>query len=360
MPRPPDRRAARALRSALLRWYSARERPLPWRATRDPYGIWVSEVMLQQTRVETVEPYWRRFLAAFPSVEDLAAAEEVAVLAAWSGLGYYRRARMLRAAAQTIVARHGGQFPRELDQARELPGVGPYTAGAVLSIAFDAPEPLVDGNVARVLARVFALEGEIARGATQKELWALAAALVPREGGAGRWNQALMELGALVCLPREPGCGECPWSSRCQARRLDTIARIPRLAPRKEPIDVELALMWVERRGELLLERRGDGGRMAGMWQVPTIEVPGPSGALTGWFAREWSGGARLAAGVEIGELRHGITHHRIRARIFAGRTRGRLAARGPLAWVPRAVVARLPVTGMTRKVLRAPFAERS
>ncbi len=355
----PDARQAGGLRRPLLRWYAAHERPLPWRATRDPYAIWVSEVMLQQTRVETVQPYWQRFLAAFPTVEDLASADEETVLASWSGLGYYGRARSLRQAAQAIVARHGGRFPRDPDAARALPGVGPYTAGAVLSIAFDAPEALVDGNVARLFARLFALEGEVERSETRQRLWSLAAALVPRRGGAGRWNQALMELGATVCLPREPRCGDCPWSSRCQARRQGRTAELPRLAPRREPLDVELELCWIERDGAVLLERRSPGGRMAGLWQLPTIEIPGPGGGLTGLYPHEWSAGLRIVTGNRLGELRHTITHHRIHARIHSGRLRGRLpAADVELAWVQRADLTALGLTGMTRKVLRAPFAE--
>jgi A/G-specific adenine glycosylase len=347
-----------ALRRALLGWYAEHRRPLPWRATRDPYAIWVSEAMLQQTRVEAVEPYWRRFLARLPTLRALAAADEETVLALWSGLGYYRRARALREAAQAIVARHGGEFPRERESLLALPGVGPYTAGAVLSIAFDQPEPLVDGNVERVLARAFALDGDLSRAAPKRALWARAAALVPREGGAGDWNQALMELGATLCTPRSPRCSGCPWSGLCAAREQGRTDELPRARPRPEPLDVRLELAWIERGGRLLLERRPPGGRMAGLWQPPTIEVPGPGGGLTGLFPPAWPAGARIEIGAALGQVRHGITRHRILARVLAGRLRGPLAGRGgALEWIPRARVADLGLTGMARKVLRAPFA---
>jgi len=320
--------------------------------------VWISEAMLQQTRVETVEPYWRRFLGRLPTLDDLAASDEQTVLALWSGLGYYRRARALRDAARAIVARHGGRFPRDREALLALPGVGPYTAGAVLSIAFDLPEPLVDGNVERVLARAFALEGDLAKAAARRQLWALAAQLVPPEGGAGDWNQALMELGATLCTPRTPRCTGCPWGRLCQARRQGLVDQLPRARLRPKPVDVELVLAWVVRDGHLLLERRSAGGRMEGLWQLPTIEVPGPTGALTGLFPPAWPVGARIATGAALGELRHGITRHRILARVLEGRLPEPLPGPpAPLDWVPRGRMADLGLTGMARKVLRAPFA---
>jgi len=366
MPPPTTRRAAArrdprraaALRRALLAWYAAHRRPLPWRATRDPYAIWVSEAMLQQTRVGTVEPYWRRFLERLPTLRDLAAADEQTVLSLWSGLGYYRRARALKQAAQAIVERHAGEFPREREAALALPGVGPYTAGAVLSIAFDLPEPLVDGNVERVLSRVFALGGDRSQAAARRELWTLAAQLVPHGGGAADWNQALMELGATLCTPRTPRCGSCPWSRQCAARRLGKTAELPPARPRSEPVDVRLLLAWIVRGERLLLERRPAGGRMAGLWQPPTIERPGPGGRATGLFPSAWPFGARIETGALLGVVRHGITRHRIVAEVAQGRLRGPLPGRGAaLEWIPRGRLADLGLTGMARKVLRAPFA---
>src|SRR5262245_38334735 len=201
------------LQRMLGRWYRRERRDLPWRRTRDPYAIWISEAMLQQTRVEAVIPRYEAFLARLPDVAALAAAGEAEVLALWSGLGYYARARALRDAARAIVQRHAGVLPRTRAAWLELPGVGPYTAGAVLSIAFSASEPLVDGNVQRVLARLFALEEWQGSKALSEGCWELARALVPRAGDEldpGAWNQALMELGARVCTARSPDCAACP------------------------------------------------------------------------------------------------------------------------------------------------------
>ena len=200
----------RSLRSTLLRWYRKNRRDLPWRRTADPYAVWVSEIMLQQTRVETVLPYYARFLERFPDASRLADATEDDVLASWSGLGYYRRARALHQGARVVMERHDGKLPRDPADLRRLPGVGRYTAGAIASVAFGLPEPILDGNVRRVLARIFAVDGvRLGPAAEERELWGLAASLV--QGSApGDLNQALMELGALICTPRAPACPACP------------------------------------------------------------------------------------------------------------------------------------------------------
>jgi A/G-specific adenine glycosylase len=331
------------LHAPLLAWYRRHKRALPWRATRDPYAIWISEAMLQQTRVETVIGYWSRFLERFPTARELAAAREEDVLAAWSGLGYYRRARALRAAARAIVARHGGEFPRDAGAVRELPGVGPYTAGAVLSIAFGAPEALVDGNVVRVLSRLRAHDAEAA--AATRWAWELARELVPADGSAGDWNQALMELGATVCTPREPKCLTCPVAGACEARRKGLQAELPRARKRPEPIEVELASFVVESRGKLLLEQRPAGGRMAGLWQLPTLQLSPERG--TRLFPAEL--GLAIEAGEELASLRHTITRHRIRVRLLRGRATG---AKPPFRRFSRDEIASLAITGMTRKAL--------
>jgi A/G-specific adenine glycosylase len=336
----------------LLGWYRRNRRPLPWRETSDPYAIWVSEAMLQQTRVETVESYWTRFLERFPTVHELARADEEDVLALWSGLGYYRRARSLHAAAQVIVERHGGEFPRTRDELLALPGVGPYTAGAVLSIAFDLPEPLVDGNVGRVFARLFALEGTTGSSELQRDLWQLAGELVPREGAAGDWNQALMELGATVCTPRDPNCPACPLAEGCRARSAGRTAELPWPKPKVPSIEVALETVVVRDGDALLLERRPASGRMAGMWQFPTVERAGPGGAHSGLFPSELPAGIRPESGAGLGGFRHGITRHRIRVELRSGRVSGRV--REPLAWVPSERLGELPLTGMTKKTLRS------
>jgi A/G-specific adenine glycosylase len=351
--RPPSAREVAALRAALVEWYRAHKRDLPWRRTRDPYAIWISEAMLQQTRVETVAAYWTRFVARFPTLAALAAAGEDEVLAAWSGLGYYRRARALHQAARAIVEHHGGEFPREPELVRELPGVGPYTAGAVLSIAFDRPEPLVDGNVARVFCRLFAIDAEPHSRALRETLWDLARDCVPRDGGAGDWNQALMELGATICAPKEPRCLVCPSRELCRAFASGRTETLPRRERRRAPIEVELEVLRVardRRDGGMLFERRPDRGRMSGMWQLPSIEVRSSSGLFPRSYACELEPRERL------GEVRHTITHHRIRAVVRDARTSKR-ALPAQFAWFRRAELELLPLTGMTKKILRAPFA---
>jgi A/G-specific adenine glycosylase len=346
--------SARALHDRLLPWFARAARDLPWRRTRDPYAIWISEAMLQQTRVEAVVDAYERFLARFPTVAALAAADADDVLAAWSGLGYYRRARALHAAARAIVERHAGAFPRTPADARALPGVGPYTAGAVLSIAYGVRAPAVDGNVARVLARWFALADPLGSSALQRELWRRAEELLPAEdAGAGRgpgaWNQALMELGARVCAPRNPACDACPVAACCAARAAGREAELPVPARKRAPVDVRLEVALVERAGAVLLERRPPDGRMAGLWELPTREVPGPDGARAGLWPAEFR--AAVRAGAPLGEVAHAITHHRIRARVRAARVAGRPVG-GEHRFLPRAEAGAVGLTGMARKIL--------
>jgi A/G-specific adenine glycosylase len=338
----------RFLHRALGTWYALEKRDLPWRRTRDPYRIWISEAMLQQTRVETVIPYYRRFLERFPTIGALAAAREEDVLAAWSGLGYYRRARSLREAARAIVERHAGRFPSRREELLELPGVGPYTAGAVASIAFDRPEPLVDGNVARVYSRFFGKD----LASKPQELWSLARSLVPRKG-AGDWNQALMELGALVCTPREPSCTTCPIARQCDALRSGRVETFPRKRPRPATIDVELVVLAVTDGKRWLLEKREVRGRMAGLWQMPTVER-GDEGRL---FPTRRPRAIRV--GETLCEVKHTITRHRIRALV----KRASLASARPgasFAWVEHERLEGMALTGMTRKCLSAILAARS
>src|SRR5262245_56574691 len=229
----------KALRAPLLRWYRKHKRDLPWRRTQDPYAIWVSEAMLQQTTVAAVIPYWHRFLARFPNVAALARATEEEVLAMWTGLGYYRRARALREGAIKVMERHRGMVPGDRDSLLALPGVGAYTAGAIASVAFGRPEPVVDGNVKRVFSRLFAIKGNGA--AVEKKHWRIARSLV--EGPhPGELNQALMELGATVCTPRSPECKRCPIAKTCRARELGRQASFPATVARKAIQDVELAV----------------------------------------------------------------------------------------------------------------------
>ena len=344
---PSPARAA-SLRERLVAWFRVEQRALPWRETDDAYRIWISEAMLQQTRVETVLGYYARFLERLPTVEALAEADEDVVLGLWSGLGYYSRARKLREAARVLVAEHGGAFPRTRAEALALPGIGPYTAGAVLSIAYGLPEPLVDGNVQRVFARLFALEDPVGSTKLNKATWALAEVLVP-ETGAGEWNQALMELGATVCTSRAARCGECPLARGCAALEAGRVDVLPRPKERKPPTEVELVVHVVRRGDEVLLERRPAEGRMAGMWQFPTTERGGEE--LFPRALPDVGGAPSLRLGPTFGEVRHSITRYRIRAALHAAELVGE--APPGWRWFTRAELEEGALTGMTRKVLR-------
>jgi len=329
---------------------------MPWRfapGREDPYRTWVSEVMLQQTRVEAVVPYYGRFVERWPTLRSLAQAREEDVLAAWSGLGYYARGRNLWRAAREALRRHGG-LPSSARELRELPGFGPYTAGAVASIAFGEAVPAVDGNAARVLARILAVrrDGPPAR----RTLEAFAATLVDRER-PGAWNQALMELGATVCLPRRPRCHLCPLAPRCVARERGLTAAIParrRRAPRRRLL---LALARVERDGRVLLERRPGAGLFAGLWQLPGAEIgvgesPGP--ALGRVLARRLGAPARV--GPEVGRVERELTHRVLEMRVFrcdiaSDPCPGR---RGRLRWAGPGEVSRLGLPTAMREAMHA------
>jgi A/G-specific adenine glycosylase len=275
------------LRSTLLRWYDRHRRDLPWRRTADPYAIWVSEVMLQQTQVSVVIPYWETFLHRFPDVPALASAPLDEVLAAWRGLGYYARARNLHRAAQALLEKHGGRLPPEVEALGALPGFGRYTVGAVGSIAFGLPVPLVDGNVARVLARLFALEGSPGNPAWERTLWRLAAALVVGER-PGDWNQALMELGATVCRPEQPVCLLCPVRIHCRALASGRVDAIPAVRPRAHRRPLHLAVAVMRRGDAVLLVRRPEIGLFGGLWELPSTEsTPGEEAAA---LAARWPG----------------------------------------------------------------------
>jgi A/G-specific adenine glycosylase len=328
--------AARALRRKLLAWYDRNRRALPWRRTDDPYRIWLSEIMLQQTRAQAVIPYYHRFLNEFPDVDALAAAPEKAVLAAWSGLGYYSRARNLRTAAQQVA--RAGAFPREFESIRELPGVGDYTAAAVASIAFGLPHAVLDGNVMRVLARLLNDSGEISSTPTKRRLRDEAHRLLDRRH-PGRFNQAMMELGATVCVPRSPKCGECPLDGECLGYRLGTAATLPVKLRKKEPVEIRAAVTIVMRAGRVLLwERPADSGRMAGFWELPEpSQLPG------------------LEQLVSVGTFRHAITHHRYIFQVTSG-----IIPHAPrnCRWIPRSRLRQIPLSTIARKALRLYFAD--
>ena len=338
------------LQRALLGWYARSRRTLPWRQTSDPYRIWVSEVMLQQTTVKAVTPYFEAFVARFPTVEALASAAEEDVVAAWSGLGYYQRARNLQRGARRLVQRHRGRFPRTLEGALDLPGVGLYTASAVLSIAYGLPLPVVDGNVRRVLARLRALRGPEWR--TEGPYYNVAQDLLERSD-PGAWNQALMELGATVCTPRAPACPACPVRAHCLARELGLAEELPEARPRPRPVQVSVAAAVVERDGRVLLVRRPEGRLMGRMWEVPQTSLLSRGlEDLEPELAERH--GLRVAAGPLLARVRHAITFRRIRVDVHAARLRREPADDAErYAWV-RPQVVELPVSSLTRKILRA------
>ncbi len=314
----------KGLARALARWYEREKRDLPWRRTRDPYRIWVSEIMLQQTRVSVVIPYYERFLAAFPDLDTLARAPESEVLAAWSGLGYYSRARNLQKAARVVVA-GGGGFPQSHEAIRALPGVGDYTAAAIASIAFGERVPALDGNTIRVLARVLNEPGDVRTAVTRDRLRDAAQRMLARSDPAV-FNQALMELGATVCLPRTPGCDRCPLAHLCEARRQGAEAQLPIKGPRPESVRVEKTLLVIEWRGAVLMWRRG------GFWELPD---------------REQLPGAKL--GAVLGRVRHTITRYRYLIQVTEAHV-----ARAPrgFRWVARLEKALLST--LARKALDA------
>ncbi|NGQ97392.1 A/G-specific adenine glycosylase [Brevibacillus sp. SYP-B805] len=272
VPKVPDEFHVFGFARDLLAWYDEQKRDLPWRINRDPYRVWVSEIMLQQTRVETVKPYFENFMRKFPTVEALADAPEEEVLKAWEGLGYYSRARNLQAAAREVKETYGGVVPDTPEEISKLKGIGPYTAGAILSIAYEKPEPAVDGNVMRVFSRLLLMHDDIAKPATRIKMEQLIRQVIP-QGRAGDFNQALMELGALVCLPRNPQCLTCPVFDYCLARREGVQEELPVKGKAKPPRPVSYLVAVIKREDAYLITKRPEQGLLAGMWEFPMVET---------------------------------------------------------------------------------------
>jgi|GEM_PF-259742 len=260
----------------LVLWFRANQRDLPWRRTKDPYHIWVSEIMLQQTRVDTVIPYYERFISRYPTVEALAEATEADLLKVWEGLGYYSRVRNMQLAAKTVQQEYGGKIPATREEISKLKGIGPYTAGAVLSIAYGAPEPAVDGNVLRVISRYFSLYDDIAKPSTRSKVEQLVGEIIPDDAAAD-FNQALMELGALICTPRSPSCGTCPVGGSCSAHLAGIAEELPIKTKAKKPRIEERAAYIIEgtgeRQGMVMLRKRPDEGLLARMWELPNEQL---------------------------------------------------------------------------------------
>lgn len=347
-----------SLQTDLLIWYDQHAVDLPWRENQDAYRVWLSEIMLQQTQVETVKPYFARFLAAFPTVHHLAAAPLHHVLKMWEGLGYYSRARHLHQTAQVVSREHDGHFPQTTDELLKLPGVGRYTAGAIASIAFGQPVPVLDGNVIRVFARLTDLEADVTEPAVKDDLWKLAEAwLYPDR--PGDYNQALMELGRLVCKPRAPLCALCPLQKHCRALANDTQAQRPVKKPKAATphYDVTAGMIW-NNSGELLIAQRPLDGLLGGLWEFPGGKVE-PGETLSDCLRRELR--EELDIEVEVGELftvvQHAFTHFKITLHTFTCRyLSGQPQAVGvqDWAWIAPAELNKYAFGKADREVIRA------
>lgn len=341
MKTPPDILAAQ-----LLAWYRADHRILPWRLTRIPYRIWVSEVMLQQTRVEAVVPHYEAFLRRYPTLAALAEASEEDVLASWAGLGYYRRARSLHAASKRVVSDNGGEWPRAYARMRALPGIGDYTAAAIASIAFDEPRAALDGNALRVLSRMADERRDIGTAATQSALRDAAQSLmdaVPR-GSRGDFTQALIELGAVVCVPRTPGCGQCPWSVSCSALAAGSAPYLPIKGARSVPRRVSLSVALVVRDQRVLLRQRSsDASIMPGFWELPMAD--GDILALRALTV------LRSVAAEELGSFAHAITNTKYTVRVYLADSGDALAQ--DQRWIRVEELSHLALSTISRKAMR-------
>ncbi len=354
------------LRRNLRRWYAGAARDLPWRRSCDPYQIWVSEIMLQQTTVAAVVPYFERFLSRFPTVHELAAASLEDVLRLWEGLGYYSRARNLHRAAGVIVNEFGGRFPNSAEELRRLPGIGRYTAGAIASFAFDARAPIVEANTLRLYCRLLGYQGDPRSVEGQRILWSFAERILPaREPGL--FNQALMEVGSTVCRPKGPSCDSCPLRTCCMAHAACRQDCIPAPVSRAAVTRLTHANVLVFKRGRVLLRQHGESERWAGLWDFPRYDV----GAIAGTAAEacvperelraELSDRVRTQTGVvaDVGpmlsQLSHSVTRYRIRLLCFPAEYRsGRCRRSECLQWVPPSQLHEIPLTRTARKLAEA------
>jgi A/G-specific adenine glycosylase len=322
---------------ALLKWYAANKRDLPWRRTSDPYAVFISEIMLQQTQVKTVIPYFERWLRELPDIASFARARAQKVLKLWEGLGYYSRVRNAQAAAQIILREHGGRFPRGYDEILALPGIGPYTAGAISSIAFNLPEPILDGNVIRVLTRVFGIEGDPKEKAINGALWERARQLVAADQSrCSELNQSLMELGALVCTPRAAKCPECPLRQDCFAARAGRVGDFPMLAKRAAATERRFVAFVVQKADRFLVRQRPAGVVNAQLWEFPNIEADLEKAP---WEILETQ---------PLCRVRHSITRYRILLEAY----RAGPGDDSTGQWKTVAQLHRLPFTSAHRKIL--------
>ena len=354
---------------ALLEWFAGAARDLPWRRTTDPYAVWISEVMLQQTQVRTVIPYWERWMRTLPTIQSLASAPADTVLKLWEGLGYYSRARNIQKAAIQIQSTSGGRFPTEHRDILGLPGIGPYTAGAIASIAYDCPAPILDGNIIRVLTRLEGVGGDPKSAPIQATLWSRAGELVtmasrlPRRkvplplpplrvaGSCSALNQSLMELGATLCTPVQPKCGACPIAGECRARAMGLPEAFPQTAPRPATVSRHLATLLWEHRGRWLLQCRPKDGVNEGLWEFPNIECANPAAAAEA--AARWLSipAARLTS---AGKLTNAITRFRYTQHLFkVSGVPGTASLPTGSEWVTAARLAEIPMSGSHRRIAK-------
>lgn len=344
-----------ALRRALLAWFRADARDLPWRRTVDPYRIWLSEILLQQTRVETAIPYYERFIGRYPTVQKLARADEQDVLKLWEGLGYYRRAHNLLKAARLIVSEFEGLIPNTLEGLERLPGVGRYTAGAIASIAYAIPAPVLDGNVKRVFARLFNVPESVDSPATLQRLWAMAEQLVPQRS-PGDFNQALMELGARICIPKRPRCGECPVRTRCSAFESGTQAELPIRSKKRLVPHAEVVAAAIHKNGRYLLGRRPSGGMLEGLWEFPGGKIEDGEThkeALKREILEELA--IEIDVGERIASVKHAYSHLTVNVHLYRCRhLRGQPQAlqHSEIKWILRSHFDRHAFSTTNRKLM--------
>lgn len=350
----------KSIEQSLLAWFARNARDLPWRRTRDPYAIWVSEIMLQQTQVKTVLPYWERWMRELPDVAALARAKTETLHKFWEGLGYYTRVRNMHKAARFVIERHGGRFPEDFEQVLELPGIGRYTAGAICSIAFNQPRPILDGNVVRVLSRLFGIPGNTRQAATRARLWRTAEDLVlravKRASGKRRhasdFNQALMELGALVCTPRQPRCDACPVAQCCVAYREGRVQELPRLSPRVRATPRRFVAFVAQHRSRFLVRQRPAGVVNAHLWEFPNVEVQPDDSDVKGAACRAL--GLMPKALEALCTIKHSITRYRITLEVLQADNflpGGAVQAKG--RWLTRKEMGRLAFASAHKRILR-------
>lgn len=335
----------------LLKWYAARRRSLPWREHPEPYAVWVAEIMAQQTRLESMLPYFKRWMQRFPDVKALAAASGQEVLTLWEGLGYYRRARNLHRAARLVVEEYSGRLPGSAEELRSLPGIGAYTAGAIASVAFGQDEAAVDGNAIRVLARLFDVDMPMGSQAAIRRFWELARQNLPA-GQAAEYNQALMDLGAQVCTPRTPNCDACPLKKHCQARARGTQATRP-LRPAKSTLSKRcFAAAVIERDGAVLILRRPSGGLLGGMWEFPNVRLDGSQNPRPALRKALRELGVQVRPQTRLADLQHSYSHFRAQLGVFRCRFEGgSLNGEQEHRWLASQALAHIPMGKLDRQI---------